>query len=194
MEFGFDKLPWYGRLGVCAIVSWAGVLVFHLSWVAPQHAQLALRYQQLDDARREVLSARQRAQALGEIEEDVVRSRARFDDLRGAFPTAQDAAGLLRRLQAATTAFGLSLRAVTPQPVEPGEVYARWPTRLEIVGTYHDLGAFLAAVRTSAPLMAIEDVTLDAVVPPQPDATIRVTCTASVYVLEEPVADGEPVV
>ena len=35
MELGLDGLPWYGQIATLFLVAVAGVVVFHVYWVAP---------------------------------------------------------------------------------------------------------------------------------------------------------------
>ena len=82
-----------------------------------------------------------------------------------------------------------SIRGFTPQAVEPQALYSSWPTHLELVGTYHSLGEFFDRVSKFSQIITISDVAIRAIDPPQPNATIRASCTATTFVLNEQSAE-----
>ena len=75
--------------------------------------------------------------------------------------------------------------------VEPQELYSAWPTYLQLVGTYHSLGEFFDRVSKFSQIITISDVAIRAIDPPQLNATIRASCTATTFVLND--RSSEPV-
>ena len=69
------------------------------------------------------------------------------------------------------------------------ELHAAWPIRLELNGTYHNLGGFFDRVSKFSQVIAISDVVIRAIDPPQLNGTISAECTATTFVLNENGAD-----
>ena len=186
MELGLNKLPWYGQVGTFLLVALAGFVVFHLYWVVPQQEAMAVRREELALKRIDINRALQTASQLRQFEAEVAELGRRVDSLRAILPEERDASELLRRLQALATQSSLSIRGFTPQAVEPRELYSAWPTRLELVGTYHSLGTFFDRVSKFSQIITISDIEIRAIDPPQLNAAIRASCTATTFVLNDP--------
>ena len=193
MELGFNRLPWYGQIATFLLVAVAGYLVFHVYWVVPLNDDRSLDQEELAQLRLDIDQALQSAGRLREVEVEVAELGARLESLRTALPQERDAPEILRRLQTLASQSNLSIRAFTPQAVEPGEWYAAWPIRLELNGLYHDLGLFFDRVSKFSQVIAINDVVIRAVDPPQLNATIRAECTATTFVMNDDASSGEVV-
>jgi type IV pilus assembly protein PilO len=191
MELGLNKLPWYGQIAVFLLVSLAGWLVFHVYWVAPSRDEIAMRQLELNQKRTEVIQAQQTASRVTQVREEVAEIEVRFDELSAVLPGEKDAGALLRRLQSLATQANLSIRAFTPQAATVEELHSEWPSRLELVGTYHNLGLFFDRVSKFSQVINISDVVIEAIDPPQLNATVSAECTATTFVLNEtPLAEG----
>ena len=195
MELGVSKLPWYGQIAAFLVVAVAGFLVFHNYWVVPQQDDMALRQQELDRKRVDINRAVQTVSQLPEFEASVKELDARLERLRAVLPEEKDAGALLRRLQTLATQFNLSIRAFTPQAAVVQTLHSEWPSRLELNGTYHNLGIFFDRVSRFSQIINISEVEIRAIDPPGLNATISAACTATTYVLNETpiVESAEPV-
>ena len=195
MELGVNKLPWYGQIAAFLVVAVAGFLVFHNYWVVPQQDDMALRQQELDRKLVDINRAVQTVSQLPEFEASVKELDARLESLRAVLPEEKDAGALLRRLQTLATQSNLSIRAFTPQAAVVQTLHSEWPSRLELNGTYHNLGIFFDRVSRFSQIINISDVEIRAIDPPGLNATISAACTATTYVLNETpiVESAEPV-
>ena len=183
MELGLNKLPWYGQVAAFLIVAIAGYLVFHSYWAVPAQEDIALRRQELNRKRVDISRALQTASQLPDFEAGVEELSTRLENLRAVLPEEEDAGALLRRLQTLATQSNLSIRAFTPQAATLQALHSEWPSRLELTGTYHNLGIFFDRVSKFSQIISINDVTIRAIDPPQLNATISAGCTATTFVL-----------
>lgn len=183
MELGLDRLPWYGQIATFFLVAVVGFLVFHMFWVAPVRDEMSLAEQNLAQVRLEINQSLQTASRLRAVEGDVEGLVGRLESLGAALPEERDAPALLRRVQTLAAQSNLSVRAFTPQAVERRDLHDAWPTRLELNGTYHNLGLFFDRVSKFSQVIAISDVVIRALDPPQLNATITAECTATTFVL-----------
>ena len=62
-------------------------------------------------------------------------------------------------------------------------MHSEWPIRLELDGTYHNLGSFFDRVSKFARIINISDVIIRAKEAPELNLTITVECTATTFVL-----------
>ena len=194
MELGLEKLPWYGQIATFLAVAVAGFVVFQMYWAQPTGLENETLQLQLNQLRLRAAALQSTADRLQEYQAEVSELEAQLDDLRAVFPDRRNTSRFLRRLQTLAAQTGLSVRAVTPQESEPQESYSAWPTRLELVGTYHELGLFLERVGAFSSVITISDVSIQALDPPESNATILVECTATTYALSEATDVSEPAV
>lgn len=189
MELGLNRLPWYGQIATFVLVSLAGLLVFHVFWAAPRREGIAVRELALNQKRVEVGRARHTASRLPEVRAALGETETHLDGLSVALPGEKDAGALLRQLQDLAAQTNLSIRGFTPQAASTQELYSAWPSRLELVGTYHNLGFFLDRVSKFPQVIRIEDIEIRTIDPPRVNATITATCTAMTFVLNAAPAD-----
>ena len=185
MELGLDKLPWYGQIATLFLIAVAGFVVFHVYWVVPARADMSLAEEDLGQLRMEINEALQITSRLQQVETDVDDLTGRLGSLSAALPQERDASALLRRLQTLAVQSNLSIRAFTPQAVNRQDLHTAWPIRLELNGTYHNLVGFFDRVSKFSQVIAISDVVVRAIDPPQLNATITAECTATTFALHD---------
>lgn len=188
MELGLNKLPWYGQVGAFFVVALAGLGAFVYYYVMPMRADIALRQQELVRLQADINRAVQTASQLPQFEAEVAELGNRLESLSAVLPAQQDAPELLRRLQTLATQSNLTIRAFTPQAMVTRELHAEWPIRLQLEGTYHNLGMFFDRVSKFSRIINISNVVIRAKEPPELNATITAECTATTFVLREPPA------
>ena len=179
MELGLNKLPWYGQVGAFLVV----FLVFWFLYVEPQREALALLQAELEQKRSEVAQAERDQVELERFQGEVDDLNNRLQALSAVLPERQEAAALLRRLVTFAQQSNLTLRAFRPQAPVIREMHSEWPIRLELDGTYHNLGSFFDRVSKFARIINISDVIIRAKGAPELNLTITVECTATTFVL-----------
>ena len=179
MELGLNKLSWYGQVGAFLVV----FLVFWFLYVEPQREALALLQAELEQKRSEVAQAERDQVELERFQGEVDVLNNRLQALSAVLPERQEAAALLRRLVTFAQQSNLTLRAFRPQAPVIREMHSEWPIRLELDGTYHNLGSFFDRVSKFARIINISDVIIRAKEAPELNLTITVECTATTFVL-----------
>ena len=179
MELGLNKLPWYGQVGAFLVV----FLVFWFLYVEPQREALALLQAELEQKRSEVAQAERDQVELEKFQGEVNDLNNRLQALSAVLPERQEAAALLRRLVTFAQQSNLTLRAFRPQAPVIREMHSEWPIRLELDGTYHNLGNFFDRVSKFPRIINISDVIIRAKEAPELNLTITVECTATTFVL-----------
>ena len=192
MGIDFGRWRWPGQVGAVGAVCLAGLFFFELSWDGPQREMLAARRRALEEKSLELERTRRAAQRLPALEADIGQLEARLASLRARLPARRDAAALLRRLEAAATRSGLTMRAFSPRPVVERSWYAEWPIRLELVGTYERLAAFFDRIRRFDRIINLQDISVRALETPGPDETVAVDCTALTFAVHDTEPGGAP--
>lgn len=196
MKSGLPEGARNRTLGAGVLLAVAALAAFRLLFVEPQADLLAMRRVELEQRRGEVARARLAARRLPQLEAEVAGLRRRLATLRRGLPQAQEASAVLRSLQEVAARSRLTLQSFTLDETRAGEGYEEWPVRLEMTGGFHELASFLDAVSRLPRIVTIDRLSIRALPSGKPDATIAATCTATTYVLREPVdgvdaVDGE---
>ena len=191
MELGLNKLPWYGQVGAFLVVAVTLFIVFRLYYVAPQLEIQAGRQVELDGKRAELEQARQDAIELAAFQVEVDDLNNRLDALSAVLPEQQEVSELLRRLQTFAVQSNLTIRAFRPQAAVTREMHSEWPIRLQLDGTFHNLGMFFDRISKFARIVNVSDVVIRAKEPPELNLTITAECTATTFVLVDP-PEAEP--
>ena len=193
MELGFDKLPWYGQVGVFLVLSIALFFAFRVYYVGPQLETQVQKQAELQRKRSEVAQAEQDAIELAEFQTEVDDLNSRLAALSAVLPEQQEVAGLLRRLQTFAVQSNLTLRAFRPQAAVNQEMHSEWPIQLELDGTFHNLGNFFDRVSKFSRIINIDNVIIRAKEPPELNLTISAECTATTFVLlNQPAPEAAP--
>ena len=178
-----SKLPWYGQAGAFLVVAIMLFLVFRFYYVGPQLEAQGLQQAELERKRSEATLAEQNVIELAAFQREVDDLNNRLEALSGMLPEQQEVAGLLRRLQTFAVQSSLTLRAFRPQASVTQEMHSEWPIRLQLDGTYHNLGMFFDRVSKFSRIINISDVVIRAKEPPELNLTITAECTATTFVL-----------
>lgn len=184
MRTWFLRAPWYGRVLAVLVTSAVAVVAARTAWVAPRRDALAVERLELRQRRVAIRDARLKAARLEELEREGAVLERRLRALVRAFPRAPEAATVLREMQMLAAQSELTVVAFTPLPAGSRPPYATRRVRLELTGRFHELLAFIEAVASLPRLVTLTELSVRALDPPQPSATIRVICTAETYVLD----------
>ena len=193
MELGLNKLPWYGQVLAFLLFAIALLVVFRLYYIGPQIAAQVQTRADVEQKRADVEQARQDAIELAAFQVEVDDLNSRLAALSAVLPEKEEVSELLRRLQTFAVQSNLTIRAFGPQAAVTREMHSEWPYRLQLDGTYHNLGMFFDRISKFSRIINVSDVVIRAKEPAELNLTITAECTATTFVLlDPPEAEAEP--
>lgn len=83
-----------------------------------------------------------------------------FGSLLKQLPRDTEVPGLIDDISAAALVAGLSLNVMNPQAMVKTEFYSELPISIEVVGGYHEMGAFVSAVAALPRIVTLHDFTV----------------------------------
>jgi type IV pilus assembly protein PilO len=184
MNLSLNKMPWYGQIGVFVVLSLSAAGVFWNWYARPAQASIAQRRAKLATIRTEIARGQATARRLPEFRQEIANLEGQLERLRTVLPEEQDVADLLRRVQAMATQSNLAIRGFTPHAVAKKQLHMEWPIGLQLEGSYHDLGDFLARISKFPRIINVGEFHLrsrDAATGP----TMSAELTATTFVLIE---------
>lgn len=192
MELSLGKLPWYAQVGAFVVVSAGAVFGFWHFYVQDMQADINTRQTRLTALRAEVSKGVTTARRLPEFQTQVADLQHRLDNLKAVLPEQKDVADILRRVQGLATQSNLGLQIFEPQDQKQLPMYAELPHKLQILGAYHNFGAFLDKVSKFHRIITVGDMHIKATTKPQPTQTITAEFVATTFVLQEAKAPAKP--
>jgi type IV pilus assembly protein PilO len=144
----FQKLKWYYQVLIVAGV--CGGLLFGLwyMYLTPIEAEIETKKKSLSDLQATITKSLQQQTMLAQLKKESLELQTRLDTLKTVLPLAKETDEVLRSVQQSASSSALRILRVDPRPTIDHEVYIEWPINMEVVGTYHNIGAFLDKIRT----------------------------------------------
>ncbi len=94
------------------------------------------------------------------LQKEIAEAEAEFQRLLSLLPDQKELPGLLESVSKLGTQVGLENILFQPQPEQPREFYAAIPVRLDLIGTYHELGVFFDQVSKLDRILKVENLSL----------------------------------
>jgi len=114
---------------------------------------------------------------VGVLEKDLAESETEFAHLLTMLPDQKEIPGLLDSVSQLGAQVGLENILFQPQPEQPHEFYAVIPVRLDLIGSYHELGTFFDKISKLNRILKVDNLTVTR----RNDASLQVACTIVTY-------------
>ena len=187
-----NKLPWWGQLLVFTFVGAAIVGAYYYFYEQQARADLSVRDAELAAIQGRIEKGMETARKLPEFRAQVGDLEARLESLKAILPEEKDVAELLRRLQTLAAQSNLTIRHFRPRAIATKELHAEWPIEIEVEGAYHNVGQFLDRVSKLPRIINVGSMEMTTVPQPRAGATVRVTCTAMTFVMNDQTSTPQP--
>jgi len=184
-DLSMAKLPWYGQLAAFVAVSLAAAGAFYYFYEMKQQVTLGAKRTELATVQDRIGKGLATARQLPEFRKQIGELEARLESLKPILPEEKDAGDLLRRIQTLAVQSNLVIKGFRPQPINQLEMHAEWPIRLQLEGSYHNLGLFLDRVSKFPRIINIGGLALAQKDPPTAGASMEIAATAMTFVLVE---------
>ena len=173
------------------------VLLFVLTFALMGAAFYFLQYQEqlettarlkteIADQEKKLTALKAAATRVAALEKELAQSEEELSVLLTLLPDQKEIPGLLESVSRLGSKVGLENILFQPQPEVPHEFYAVIPIRLDLLGTFNDLGVFLDNISKLNRILKVESLTLVRQKDKQAPL-LQVACTIVTYrFLEKP--------
>lgn len=114
----------------------------------------------LREQQRRLEVLKQAAAQLPKLQEELAQSEEDFAHLLKLLPDQKEVPSLLETLSQLGAQVGLENILFQPQPEQTHEFYATIPIRLDLLGTYHRMGAFFDGISKLNRILKVENLTM----------------------------------
>jgi len=184
----FTKLPLAGQLGVSLL--FAGLIggVFWYFVYDPMIKEEAKKQKQLQTLRDENRVLESAAANLPGLQRKVADLEAKLETLKRILPPQKETPDLMRKVQYLASQSNLTIKKFNPAATVNKEFYQEWPINIDVIGTYHNLGAFFDRVGRLSRLVNVGTVKIKAHTKQTVSNTIAASCVATTFVyLDQPI-------
>lgn len=132
----------------------------------------------VNEQQKRLETLKQAALEVEKFKAELAQSEEQLKQVLSFLPDQKEIPGLLDNISQLGAEVGLENILFQPQPEQPREFHAAIPIRLDLVGTYHELGVFLDKVSKLNRILKVESLNLTR----QKEGTaLQVGCTVVTY-------------
>lgn len=143
----FGKLQWYVQVLVVAAVS-GGLLALFWNWtLQPMSQENTVMASQRTDLQVKVKKSLELKARYEQFKKEAADLEVQLEGLKKVLPQDKEIEHILSQVQSAARNAGLRIQSGVSKPVIDHDVYSEWPIEMQVLGTYHNLGAFLESIR-----------------------------------------------
>ena len=169
----------------------------HTYLLTPRAAEIAALETRLETIQTQNETARALAGGAGvaDVERQLGVYQAQLATVEGLIPLSEELPDLLDAISAEAQRTGVDLSLIQPTDATQEEFYTRRTYSIAVLGTYHDVGEFLARIASLPRVITPINLSLTPVAQPGRDGQPRLQASFSIetYVLPDPNAAPAPV-
>jgi type IV pilus assembly protein PilO len=179
------KLPLVGQLAAAIVLGCLVVGGFYEFWYKDALEQQKAKETKLEELQKQIHALEATANKLADFQREVQILEAKLEGLKRSLPPEKEMPDLMRRLQYLAAQSSLAVVKFDPGKPQNREFYQEIPIALDLVGTYHNLGAFLDRVSRIPRIINVGNIRIKAQSHPTVNNTIAVSAVATTYVYRE---------
>jgi type IV pilus assembly protein PilO len=191
----FAKLKWYYQVTIVAVICGGLLGGMWYQFLKPVEAEIVTKTADLDKLKQTIAKSEQQQKMLAQLKKDSLALQAKLDTLKQVLPLEKETDQVLRSVQQSASTSALRILRVGFRPIVDHEVYTEWPIDMEVVGTYHNIGAFLDKIRQLPRIVNVANMRIQGKAA-QGDAaftqSVGATYTATTFVYREEIASAAP--
>ncbi len=175
--------PSWARLS--AVILAAIIILAAGTWflIKPELDELDIQKAQEQSLRTEFVAKQEKVAALDAYKAQLEEMRKSFGSMLRQLPSKTEVPSLLNDISQTRIAASLEEELFKPQPEVPKDFYAEMPNQITVVGTYHEMGAFVSGIAALPRIVTIDDVEIRPLPPAKGSTTteLRMQAYAKTY-------------
>jgi type IV pilus assembly protein PilO len=184
----FQKLTWYYQILIVAVVCGALLAGFWFQYLSPIADDIQKKNAENGAVQMQLARTMGEAAVFEKFKKETEELQVQLNEMKKILPTDKETDQLLRQVQQSASTSSLRIMRVSPRPIIDHEVYTEWPIEMEVIGTYHNMGAYLDRIRQLPRIVNISNVKVHSR-PSEGDAayaaSVGATYTATTFVYRD---------
>jgi type IV pilus assembly protein PilO len=161
----------------------------------PIQVAIADQEKKLDDISKKVEDSKKKKATFEQFKKESDALEAKLNELKKVLPQDRETDQILNRVQVSAATSGLKIQSGVQKPAIDHEVYTEWPLEMEVVGTFHNLGAYLGKLRQLDRIVNVSKLRIDTKAAEGEasfTSSINANYEASTFVYREEIAKEAP--
>jgi type IV pilus assembly protein PilO len=190
------KLKWYYQILLVAGVCGGLLALLWYQILTPIQVENQTKTATLTDLKMTIAKSEAQQKVLAQLKKDSLALQARLDMLKLVLPLEKETDQVLRSVQQAASSSALRIMRVGFRPIIDHEVYTEWPIDMQVIGTYHNIGAFLDKIQNLPRIVNVAGMRIQGRAPQGDEAftsSVNANYVATTFVYREEIATAPPV-
>ncbi len=191
----FARLKWYYQIVIVAGVCGGLLALLWYQFLTPIQMEIEGKTATLNDLRLTIAKSEAQLKMLAQLKKESLALQTKLDTLKLVLPLEKETDQVLRSVQQSASTSALRILRVGFRPIIDHEVYTEWPIDMEVVGTYHNIGAFLDKIRNLPRIVNVGNMKIQSRASQGEDtftSSVGATYVATTFVYREEIATTAP--
>ena len=195
IKIDFKALPGYVKTVIAILPALVIAVAVTFMVILPKNKEIKALDSKIQVQENEIAKSQAKAEKLTELISENQRLRKRLNELKEQLPEEKEVSDLLKQVSDLGIASGLRILLWKPEQRKPhpsGIVY-EIPVRVELSGSYHNLGHFFSSLTRFNRIVNISDIKLSDPKPLKDSAVLKVSFSATTFsaIPEEEIAQQQ---
>ncbi len=185
MALDLNEKPWYVALLVGLGVG-AGIFFGAHHYVFTEQLKKIEKTQtSIDELDREIQKGRAAKANIQKLEDDIKGYEVELERLKKILPTKRETDTLIKRVKQLTERGHFELRRFTPGDFIDKGFYSEWPIKVNLLGTYHELGLFFDRLSRFSRIINVNNLSITPLKSKEGAYTIQASFTQLTFIYKE---------
>lgn len=183
LKLDFSKLPPYVKIIISLIPAFVIIVIAILFFILPTNRETKAFEEKIDAQDKDIMKSQSKAEKLPELIAINENLKLRLNELKKQLPEEKEISSLLKKVSDFAIKSGLKIklwRPVQKKMHSSGIVY-EIPVRVELLGSYHNLGYFFSSLTKLNRIVNISDIKLTNPQMERGYAVLKITFTATTF-------------
>jgi type IV pilus assembly protein PilO len=162
LKINLNNVPTWGRYAIAIGIPVVIVLLYFFFYYRPKQQEITKLRDTIVKQEKEIANAETKLRKLPELKEKYKLLKAEYEDLKRQLPEEKEVSGLLKQVSDLGVESGLVIRYWKPtkRRVHRSGIVYEIPVKVEMVGSYHNLGRFFSSLTTLDRIVNISNIKL----------------------------------
>ena len=195
IKIDFKALPGYVKTVIAILPALAIAVAVTFMVILPRNKEIKALDSKIQVQENEIAKSQAKAEKLTELISENQRLRKRLNELKEQLPEEKEVSDLLKQVSDLGIASGLRILLWKPEQrkTHPSGIVYEIPVRVELSGSYHNLGHFFSSLTRFNRIVNISDIKLSDPKPLKDSAVLKVSFSATTFsaIPEEEIAQQQ---
>ncbi len=183
IKIDFKTLPGYVKTIISILPTLVIAIAVTFMVILPKNKELKALNSKIQIQENEIAKSQAKAEKLTELITENQRLRIRLNELREQLPEEKEVSNLLKQVSDLGIVAGLRILLWKPEQKKshPSGIVYEIPVKVELSGSYHNLGYFFSSLTKLNRIVNISDIKLSDPKPAKESSVLKVTFTATTF-------------